>query len=295
MSGGLCWAVERHGTVGSTMEVAAERALAGAAEGTVIFADGQTAGRGRAGRRWQTPAGTALLVTAILRPAVAPDRLSTLALVAAVAVAEAIEAETGLPVWLKWPNDLWLGERDAGLKVGGILVSARLGQRCVEHALVGIGVNVSSTAAELPTGATSIAVALPDADARSRASSRADFRLDAAPASANDDRRLALLQRLLTVLGEGYGAFVAADGRPSLTPWLNRAALLGESVEVDVGGEPRRGVFVGVRDDGALLLRGRDGREEAIVAGDLVRGPRYALEPGQGPGGPVADRRRAET
>ncbi len=266
IAGSPTWTIERHGRVGSTMEVAAERAAAGAPEGIVVVADYQSSGRGRAGRRWTAPPGSALMLTAVLRPDLPPGRLGPLALVAGVALAEAIEIETALPCWLKWPNDLWLGDRLDGRKAAGILVSARLGGSGVEHVLLGIGLNVSTPAAVLPEGATSVAAAMEQAG---RALG------PAAGGGDGDDPRERLLDRILERLGICYGGFVGSGGRPRLAGWLRRAALLGECVEVVGGGESRRGLFVGLRDDGALLLRNDLGADEAIVAGDLVRGPRY--------------------
>ena len=263
------WSVERHDRVGSTMDVAAERAAAGAAEGTVIVADHQTAGRGRAGRAWTSPPGAALLMTAVLRPDLPAERLAALALVAGVALAEAVEAETGLACWLKWPNDLWLGDRLAGSKTAGILLSARSGRSGVEHVLLGLGLNVSTPAPLLPEGATSIAAAL------ERAGRSLVGRQDG---DVGGDPRDRFLARSLDRLGVGYRAFVATGGQPPLDAWLQRAALLGERVEVVDGDRPRRGVFVGLRADGALLLRNERGDDEAIVAGEVVRGPRYRSE-----------------
>jgi BirA family transcriptional regulator, biotin operon repressor / biotin---[acetyl-CoA-carboxylase] ligase len=113
-----------------------------AAEGTLVVADEQTAGRGRLGRRWFAPAGTSLLCSLQLRPAVPVERLPELTVVAARACAEAIATVTGLEPELKFPNDLLLGER----KVAGILAEAREGR-----VVLGIGINANVPEAELPT------------------------------------------------------------------------------------------------------------------------------------------------
>ena len=265
--GVVSWSIERRGWVGSTMDIAAERAAAGAPEGTVVVADYQSDGRGRAGRRWEAPPGSALMLTAILRPDLPPNRLSPLALVAGVALAQAVEVETGLECWLKWPNDLWLGNRMEGQKAAGILVTVRLGNARVDHVLLGIGLNVSTPASALPEGATSIQVAL------EKVGGNLSFQVGR---TAAEDLRERLLARTLDRLAEGYSTFVASRGRPPLDEWLRRAALHGERVEVAARGAPRRGLFVGVRTDGALLLRSDGGDEETVVAGDLVRGPRYS-------------------
>ena len=262
----ISWVIERHRSVGSTMDLAAERARAGAPQGTVVVADHQTAGRGRSGRSWLAPPGAALMLTAILRPFLPPDRLAALSLVAGVALAEAVEAATGLACWLKWPNDLWLGDRLAGRKAAGILVTARLGPSGIEHVLVGIGVNSATPPAALPPGATSLEVEL------------AAIGKSMTTVTGVADPRDCLLDRVLDRLEVGYACFVAGGGRPPLDDWIQRAALLGESVELVTEGKVKRGRFVGVRPDGALLLRGEDGVVEVVVAGDLVRGPRYRSE-----------------
>ena len=106
-----------------------------------MVAEKQTAGRGRLGRRWLAPAGTSLLCSLQLRPAVAPERLPELTVVASRACAEAIAALTGLEPELKFPNDVLVG----GRKVAGILAEAREGR-----VVLGIGVNVNVPAGELP-------------------------------------------------------------------------------------------------------------------------------------------------
>jgi BirA family biotin operon repressor/biotin-[acetyl-CoA-carboxylase] ligase len=228
------------------MDEVAALAVAGEAEGTVVVADEQTAGRGRAGRSWQAPAGTALLCSVLLRPSVAPARLSTLPLVAGVAVADAIEAASGVVCRLKWPNDVWIGER----KVAGVLLAARSGGSGVEHAVVGTGINVNTSPVDLPPGATSLL---------------------AATQCAHD--REALFGLLLARLDGRYRAWLAADGRPDLTDWHERALYLGEPVVIRVGTEEHVGTMRGVDGDGALLLEGTDGQLTRIVAGDLTRGP----------------------
>jgi BirA family biotin operon repressor/biotin-[acetyl-CoA-carboxylase] ligase len=118
-------------------------------EGAVGVADEQTAGRGRLGRRWEAPAGTALLCSVLLKPP--PDRNpAELSLVAGVAVADTLERTLGLAVQIKWPNDVMLRRE----KTAGILAEARDGV-----VVVGIGINVNQTRAQLPPGAGSLRTA----------------------------------------------------------------------------------------------------------------------------------------
>jgi BirA family transcriptional regulator, biotin operon repressor / biotin---[acetyl-CoA-carboxylase] ligase len=111
------------------------------ADGTVAVTEEQTEGRGRLGRRWEAPAGTSILCSILLRPAVPAERLHELTLVAAQACAEAIVGETGLAATVKEPNDILIG----GRKAAGILGEAREG-----HVILGIGINVNVRPEELP-------------------------------------------------------------------------------------------------------------------------------------------------
>ena len=122
-----------------------------APEGAVAAAEEQTAGRGRLGRSWLAPARSSVLVSVNLRPAVATSRLPELSLVAGVAAAEAIAAETGLQPEVRFPNDLLLGRR----KVAGILAEAR-----DDRVVLGIGINVNLTEDELPTDVDTPATSL---------------------------------------------------------------------------------------------------------------------------------------
>ncbi len=239
--------IVRLASVGSTMDAAADLAATGASDGCVVVATEQTAGRGRAGRTWQAPAGSALFCSIVLRPPVAHTRLSLLPLVAGERVASVIEQAAGLPCRLKWPNDVWLNGE--GRKVAGLLMTARSSNRHLEHAILGIGINVNAAPADLPPGATSMA-----------AEAGHDFDLDR------------LLDTLLTALDRRYQCFLREPDGDWLAGWRARAALIDEPVTVTVGRQHQEGIMRGVDDDGALLLETCEGLTR-IVAGDLVRGP----------------------
>lgn len=112
--------VQRFGAVSSTNDIAIRMAEEGAPEGTVVVAGEQTAGRGRHGRNWSSPAGEGLYISVILRPDLPFDRLWQMAFIAAVSAAEAIRQASGLEARIKWPNDILLNDR----KVCGILIEA---------------------------------------------------------------------------------------------------------------------------------------------------------------------------
>jgi BirA family biotin operon repressor/biotin-[acetyl-CoA-carboxylase] ligase len=159
---------------------------ADAPEGTLVVAEEQTAGRGRLGRRWLAPAGTSLLCSLQLRPAVPSERLPELTGVASRACAEAIAALTGLEPELKFPNDVLVG----GRKVAGILAEAR-----EERVVLGVGVNVNVTAKELPRD-----VDLPATSLLVETGGEVD--------------RAALLVELLERLERRYDEWVSAARRP---------------------------------------------------------------------------------
>ena len=128
-------------SVGSTNDIAASLADAGAGEGTTVVAEAQTSGRGRHGRVWHSPPGAGLYMSVILRPA---DAQPLLTLASGVAIAEAVRACTGLPAEIKWPNDVMIGKR----KLAGILAeaAARVGTRAIR----GSGLRREPAAGGLP-------------------------------------------------------------------------------------------------------------------------------------------------
>jgi BirA family transcriptional regulator, biotin operon repressor / biotin---[acetyl-CoA-carboxylase] ligase len=223
----------RLGRTTSTMDELAALAAAGAAEGTAVLAEAQTAGRGRAGRHWQSPPGTAILLSVLLRPTVPPTRLGVLPLVVGLAVAEAVEAEAGLSPWLKWPNDVLLD----GRKLAGILAAART-EGTETRVILGIGLNVNARRDQLPPEAASLKVEL-----------------------GREQDREPLLAALLDRLDGAYRRFESEGGAFEPAEWECRAAFLGETVLVADAGRTLQGVFRGVDGDGALILDlGVDGR-----------------------------------
>lgn len=235
-------------SLGSTMDALSELARAGAPEGTIVVANQQVAGRGRAGRAWNAAPGSALLCSVLLRPVLPPRLLGALPLVAGLAVAEAIESLVPVRATLKWPNDVFID----GRKVCGVLMQARTAGDRTDFVNLGIGLNVSAALVDLPSEATSLAAV----------SGRA-VSVDAVEQAA------------MTQLSQRYAWFLAAGGMPPLGEWLERAMYLGERVAVDQDGIMLSGTFTGVTPIGTLLLLTQDGIVE-VVAGDLTRGPRRA-------------------
>jgi BirA family biotin operon repressor/biotin-[acetyl-CoA-carboxylase] ligase len=213
----------------STNARARALAMAGAPHGTLVTADGQTAGRGRQGRRWLAPAGSCLLCSLVLREqGAAPARL--LPLMAGVALCDAIGPSTSI----KWPNDIVLGNDRA--KVGGILVEGRPQER---WAVLGIGVNVALQVEQLPP------------DVRSRAAS-----LERPPSA---------IEPLLSDL---IAAIELRSGEPTpalLERWRALDALLGREIRWDRG----NGRALGVDVEGRLLVRSSDGSEAKLDAGEV--------------------------
>lgn len=231
-------------TIDSTNTCA--RALAGcwAAEGTVVFAEEQTAGRGRLGRSWNSSPGDNLTFTIVLRPSLPPTSLNLLPLLTAVAVAEAIERFCGVKTECKWPNDLLIG----GRKVAGILLESSFKQEMVEYVVIGIGLNVNQTEfpPEIAARATSLRVA----------------------SGASVDRP-GLFREIMTCLEDRYDR-LAVEGYDSIVPlWLHRSPMLGRRIEVSQDGAVFTGVVRGIGAEGSLLLE-TAGQVRGLVAGDVT-------------------------
>jgi BirA family biotin operon repressor/biotin-[acetyl-CoA-carboxylase] ligase len=244
------WLGRRHihlDTCGSTNDVVAAEARAGAAEGLVVTADAQTDGRGRMGRTWHAPAGSNLTFSLLLRPQRAAVEIPPITLLAGGALAAAVRA-LGFEARLKWPNDLLLGEPGAGRKLAGILTEATTEGDRIGHVVVGIGLNVNATdfPPELAAKATSLY------RAGGVALSRAD-----------------VLARVLGAFEDAYDAFKARGAAAATELWEAHADR-GTRCRARVEGVDVEGVTAGVDATGALLLRDDGGAVRRVVSGEVI-------------------------
>ena len=240
-AGGLWRDVTVVPQTGSTNADLLEQARAGAAEGLVLVAEEQTAGRGRLGRTWSAPPRAALTFSVLLRPAgVPPSQLGWLPLLTGVAVAAAVRGQAGVPASLKWPNDVLVGER----KLAGILAEAH-----GDAVVVGVGLNVTPSQDELPVP-TATSLFIEDAKSADRAE---------------------LLAAILTGLARRYQDWRAGPDDAGLRQdYLRWCATIGREVRVELpGGAVLTGTAEDVDDAGRLVVRA-PGNLVAVGAGDVV-------------------------
>ena len=228
-------------SLASTMEVAKREAQQGAAEGTVIVADEQTAGKGRIKRAWLSPKGN-IALSIIFYPHIAS--LPYLIMLASLAVVHTIEAVTGLKSQLKWPNDVLI----KGRKVCGILIESKVRGDIVDYAIIGIGVNVNLRLYDFPE-------ILPTATSLSDELGR-------------DVSCLSLIRRLLVEIESLYSTLSSGDS--IYEEWRDSLVTLGRRVRVKSGENAYDGIAESVAKDGSLLLRCSDGTLTKIVAGDVT-------------------------
>jgi BirA family transcriptional regulator, biotin operon repressor / biotin---[acetyl-CoA-carboxylase] ligase len=232
---------------GSTNEVAFRLAEEGAEDGTVVIADSQSLGKGRLGRRWESPPGVNLYCSVILRPCILPLQASQLTFLSAVAVAEAIEDTSKIRPTIKWPNDLLV----RGKKVAGLLNEMSAETEKVNFIILGIGININMKESQFPP------------DLRHPATS---LEIEAGhPLS-----RLALTRNLLQSLDRLYHSYLADGYEPIRAEWLRHADMIGRTIRVSFQDKEVMGEAAGIDDDGALLLRHADGRLERVLAGDVT-------------------------
>ncbi|MGQ4512023.1 biotin--[acetyl-CoA-carboxylase] ligase [Streptomyces sp. DW26H14] len=253
--GSLWTALDVVDTTGSTNSDLAARVSAndGAApaEGTVLVAEEQTAGRGRLDRSWTAPARSGLFFSVLLTPGgdIPVERWGWLPLLTGVAVASGLARAAGVDTSLKWPNDLLVAVDGRERKAGGILA-----ERAGEHAVVvGVGLNVTLRADELPVP-TAGSLALADA-----------LSLD----------RETLLRAVLRSIEQWYGDWRAAGGDPAASrlqeAYAAGCATLGRAVRAELPGDRElTGEAVAIDGDGRLVLATESGVREPVAAGDIV-------------------------
>ena len=238
------WTIHAFERVSSTNEIARRLAGEGAPEGTVVVAAEQTGGYGRRGTLWLSPRG-GLWFSAILRPGAPAERAGLLCLAGAVAVVQAVRGLTGIPARIKWPNDVYV----KGGKLGGVMIES-VGS---EALVLGAGLNVNM-------GAGALSEIKP---------SRAGTIM------RETGRELDLLRLLDTILGEfgmRYLYWKRGGGDELVEEWRDLSLLVGEQVFVKQGDrEPVEGSVFSLEDDGSIVIRLADGRQEVFPAtGDVT-------------------------
>jgi BirA family biotin operon repressor/biotin-[acetyl-CoA-carboxylase] ligase len=238
--------VETHWTVGSTNDLARAEAARGR-EGTAIFAEEQTAGRGRFGRRWAAPKFSSLLFSLALKSASAAVRPEALALAGAAAVAEAIAQTANLPARIRWPNDVLI----EGRKVSGVLVEGLGGSDEGRWFVVGIGVNVNLDLAALP------------AELQKTAGSISQF-------LGRDADRALLARAILRRLDFWWEVLVAGETARLAETCRRLSSILGSFITVESEGKRHTGRVVDIDTQYGVVLQLAGGPTRAFAPGETT-------------------------
>lgn len=222
---------------------------AGSPHGTLVVAEEQSAGRGRRGRAWESPAGSSIYMSILLRPEISPEKAPMLTLLMAYSVTEALEECENLSAQIKWPNDLVLN----GKKIVGILTEMSTEIDYINHVVIGVGINVNMEhfPEELKEKATSLKIE-----------------------SGHTIRRSPLIVCTMKKFEKNYKLFIETEDLSGIRDAYN-ALLVNCQKQVRILGakEQFNALALGINDGGELLVRREDGTEEAIYSGEVsVRG-----------------------
>ena len=231
----------------STNTYARQLAEDGAREGEIVIAEAQTQGRGRLGRRWQSPPFTNLYFSVILRPQLLPAQAPQITLTAAVALAETVASFIAQPAAIKWPNDILVH----GKKLAGILTEASCDAQRVHYVILGIGVNLNYRVAAMPD------------EIRAHATSIAEL-------TGQSLDRESFLKRLIQGLDRCYGELEESGFAPLAPRWEAHFGLRGKRVRVELLDQIVTGRAIGIDQEGALLIEDELGAHQRVLAGDVI-------------------------
>ena len=231
----------------STNDVVEKLARDGVSEGVVVFAESQTKGRGRLGRKWLSPARKGLWFSVLLRPDLRPQAATQIMVAAAISLARAIRDQTGLVPEIKWPNDVLIH----GKKVAGILTELNGELDHVKYVILGMGVNVNLSAHDFPSELRKLATSL-----------KAE--------AGHNLRRAELAAAILRELDADYARIARREFSSIGEEWQQSCSTLGRHVTIRLGGRIIRGLAESLDEDGALLLRTEHGHLERIMGGDVA-------------------------
>jgi len=232
--------------VSSTNNVARAYAADGVLEGTLIIAEEQIKGKGRLGRKWISPSG-GIWFSIILRPEISPIDASKITILTGVAVAKAIEIETGLKVQLKWPNDVLID----GKKVVGILSEMSAEADKVNFVVVGLGINVNFDMKVFPEELRDKATTL---------KKLLGIEVD----------RVILFKTVLKEFEKAYFSLKEGDFKKVLSEWRNLCEMLGKRVKILALDKEMEGEALDIDEHGGLLLRLPSGEIRTVYSGDVT-------------------------
>jgi len=230
----------------STNDVVEKLARDGVKEGVVVFAESQTRGRGRLGRKWVSPPGKGLWFSLLLRPNLRPQETTRLTVASATALRRAIVSQTGLQPEIKWPNDLLI----SGKKVAGILTELSAELDHVRYVILGIGVDVNPALSDFPESIRSIASSL---------------RIAAGRPISRPDLAVAFLREF----DRDYSRVCSGQFAAVADEWEEHCSTLGRQVSIRLGPREIRGRAESLSPEGELLVRSEFGHLERVVGGDV--------------------------
>lgn len=229
----------------STNRVAKELAAQGAAEGLVVISEEQSKGRGRLGRSWFSPPGEGIYLSMILRPSISPGDAPRITLLSGVALAEALLAQTPLDVHVKWPNDIFVGDR----KLAGILTEISAEMDAIVYVVVGMGINVNirQFPPELQGKGTSVYLE-----------------------TGEPHSRLDLVRVFFKSFETYYERFLREGFRPVVNRCRELCHIMGQKVQVEAAGQKTVGHVLDIDEEGHLVLQDMAGGMHRIFSGSLT-------------------------
>lgn len=230
----------------STQNEAAAWARRGVEEGAVVIAEEQTQGRGLQGKSWHSPPGKGIWMSLVLRPPISIPFTSCLTLLFAVALCRAMKRVTGIKLGIKWPNDIWIGNK----KVCGILLECAMENERIVHIIAGIGISVNLDENDFPCELREIATSLKIA-------------------SGKEVDRALLIAECLIEIELLYNLYREQGFSPIRVLWEAQSMMLGRHLTITTPSAKVAGIAQGLDESGALILLGDDGTCHKICTGNV--------------------------
>jgi len=229
----------------STNDIAIELAGKDAKEGTLVIADSQTKGRGRLDRKWVASAGTSILASLILRPAIELSQVNRIVLITTISIIHAIRNVANLHALIKWPNDIVINDK----KAAGILAESKTEKNSLSFVVVGFGINVNIQKGSFPEEIADIATSL-------------------SIESGHEVSRVYLLQEVLKQIESRY---LRLNDNGFLDEWKSLSATIGRQIQIEYPDSTRTGIATDIDENGALIVQLDTGEMKHIMNDDIVK------------------------